>query len=105
MTSAAPPSASSRSSASRTWSHTQSPSISRLAVQFKQSTITNAQAKQLWNTIKYSKVQLEAPLSRLAALNKVKKLDKADPKHKINYALTTTGVRRVAVGVHGEECR
>ena len=62
-----------------------------LAVQFKQSTITNAQAKQLWNTIKYSKVQLEAPLSRLDALNKVKKLDKADPKHKINYALTTTG--------------
>ena len=62
-----------------------------LAVQFKQSTITNAQAKQLWNTIKYSKVQLEAPLSRLAALNKVKKLDKADSKHKINYALTTTG--------------
>jgi glycerophosphoryl diester phosphodiesterase len=62
-----------------------------LAVQFKQSTITNAQAKQLWNTLKYSNVQLEAPLSRLAALNKVKKLDKADSKHKINYALTTTG--------------
>ena len=62
-----------------------------LAVQFKQSTITNAQAKQLWNTIKYSNVQLEAPLSRLAALNKVKKLDKADSKHKISYALTSLG--------------
>ena len=45
----------------------------------------------MWNTLKNSNVQLEAPLSRLAALNKVKKLDKADPKHKINYALTTTG--------------
>lgn len=62
-----------------------------LGIGLKNSKITNAQAKQLWNTIKTSKVQLEAPLSRLAALNKVKKLDKADPKHKIDYALTTTG--------------
>jgi glycerophosphoryl diester phosphodiesterase len=62
-----------------------------LGIGLKNSTITNAQAKQLWNTLKYSDVQLEAPLSRLDALNKVKKLDKADPKHKINYALTTTG--------------
>jgi hypothetical protein len=45
----------------------------------------------LWKTIRSSNVQLEAPASRLAALNKVKKLDKADPKHKIIYALTTIG--------------
>ena len=63
----------------------------QVAIGLKNSTITNAQAKQLWNTIKSSNVQLEAPLSRLDALNKVKKLDKADPKHKIRYALTSIG--------------
>ena len=63
----------------------------QVAIGLKNKNITNAQAKQLWNTIKSSNVQLEAPASRLAALNKVKKLDKADPKHKIIYALTTIG--------------
>jgi glycerophosphoryl diester phosphodiesterase len=62
-----------------------------LAIQFKQSTITNAQAKQLWRTIKYSNVQLEAAAYALPALNKVKKLDAADRRHKINYALVTAG--------------
>jgi glycerophosphoryl diester phosphodiesterase len=63
-----------------------------IAIGLKNKTITNAQAKQLWNTIKSSDIQLEAPVSRLeGALNKVKKLDKADPKHKINYALTSLG--------------
>src|SRR5215213_4775014 len=64
----------------------------QVAIGLKNSTITDAQAKQLWNTIKYSNVQLEAPSSRLAgALNKVKKLDAADPNHKIKYALVSTG--------------
>jgi len=63
----------------------------QVAIGLKNSKITNAQAKQLWKTIRSSNVQLEAPASRLAALNKVKKLDKADPKHKIIYALTTIG--------------
>jgi glycerophosphoryl diester phosphodiesterase len=64
----------------------------QVAIGLKNSTITDAQAKQLWNTIKYSNVQLEAPSSRLAgALNKVKKLDAADRSHKINYALVTAG--------------
>ena len=63
----------------------------QVAIGLKDSTITNAQAKQLWRTIRSSNVQLEAPVSRLAALNKVKKLDKADPKHKIKYGLTTSG--------------
>jgi glycerophosphoryl diester phosphodiesterase len=64
----------------------------QVAIGLKNSTITDAQAKQLWNTIKYSNVQLEAPASRLSgALNKVKKLDAADPNHKIKYALVCTG--------------
>jgi glycerophosphoryl diester phosphodiesterase len=62
-----------------------------LAIQIKQSTITNAQAKQLWRTIKYSNVQLEAASYALPALKKVKKLDAADRSHKINYALVTAG--------------
>jgi glycerophosphoryl diester phosphodiesterase len=61
------------------------------AVELKNSTITNAQARQLWRTVKYSNVQLEATSARLAALNKIKKLDAADPYHKIKYALVTTG--------------
>jgi glycerophosphoryl diester phosphodiesterase len=62
-----------------------------LAIQLKQSTITNAQAKQLWRTIKYSNIQLEASSYALPALNKVKKLDAADRRHKIKYALVATG--------------
>ncbi|HEX3205731.1 MAG TPA: glycerophosphodiester phosphodiesterase family protein, partial [Propionibacteriaceae bacterium] len=63
----------------------------QVAIGLKNGKISNAQAKDLWNTIKSSNVQLEAPASRLAALNKVKKLDKADSKHKISYALTSLG--------------
>jgi len=63
----------------------------QVTIGLKNSTITNAQAKQLWKTIKYSNVQLEAPSSRLTALNKVKKLDAADPRHKIKYALVSSG--------------
>jgi glycerophosphoryl diester phosphodiesterase len=64
----------------------------QVAIGLKNSKITNAQAKQLWNTIKSSNVQLEAPASRLDALNKVKKLDKADPNHnKTSYALVAIG--------------
>jgi glycerophosphoryl diester phosphodiesterase len=62
-----------------------------LAIQIKQSTITKAQAKQLWKTIKNSNVQLEAASYALPALNKVKKLDAADRSHKIKYALVTAG--------------
>ena len=64
----------------------------QVTIGLKNSTITNAQAKQLWKTIKSSNVQLEAPSSRLTALNKVKKLDAADPHHKIKYALVSSGV-------------
>ena len=63
----------------------------QVAIGLKNGKISNAQAKQLWNTIKSSNVQLEAPASRLTALNKVRKLDKADSQHKIIYAMTTTG--------------
>jgi glycerophosphoryl diester phosphodiesterase len=61
------------------------------AVELKNSTITNAQASQLWKTLKYSNVQLEATSGRLAALNKIKKLDAADPYHKLKYALVISG--------------
>ena len=64
----------------------------QVAIGLKNATITDAQARQLWRTIKYSNVQLEAPASRLSgALNKVKKLDAADLNHKIHYALVSTG--------------
>jgi glycerophosphoryl diester phosphodiesterase len=63
-----------------------------VAIGMKNGDITNAQAKQLWNTLKVANTaQLEAPYSRVATLNKVKKLDHADSKHKIRYALTATG--------------
>jgi glycerophosphoryl diester phosphodiesterase len=61
------------------------------ALQVKLNSITDAQARQLWNAVKYSKVQLEASAGQLPALNKVKKLDTADPYHRIDYALVTPG--------------
>ena len=62
-------------------------------LEIKVSPITlDAQAEQLWDAIRNSKVQLEATSARLAALDtKIKKLDAADPKHKISYALITSG--------------
>jgi hypothetical protein len=44
-----------------------------VAIGMKNGEITNAQAKQLWNTLKVANTaQLEAPYSRVAALNKAK---------------------------------
>ena len=63
----------------------------KFALEIKPSTITNDQAKQLWNAVKRSPVQLEAGYSALPALNKIKKLDAADPYHKISYARITSG--------------
>ena len=62
-----------------------------LSINLKNSTITSAQAKQLWNTLKYSRVHLHASWSNRAALNKVKALDRADSSRSINYALSTAG--------------
>lgn len=61
------------------------------ALEIKTSPITDAQAKQFWNAIKNSRVQLTAMSGRLAALKKIKKLDAADASHKISYALATSG--------------
>ena len=81
------------------------------AVEIKVSPITNAQAAQLWNAIKNSRVQLQATSSQLPALNKIKKLDAADPKHKISYALITLGtngwpsvstIKSVGTAVHAK---
>lgn len=62
-----------------------------LAINLKNSTITDAQAKQLWGHLKNSKVHLHAARSNRAALNKVKALDRADSSRSINYALSTGG--------------
>ena len=62
-----------------------------LAINLKNSTITNAQARQLWGHLKNSKVHLHAAWSNRAALNKVKALDRADSSRSINYALSTGG--------------
>ena len=61
------------------------------AINLKNSTITDAQAKQLWGHLKNSKVHLHASWTNRAALNKVKALDIADSSGSINYALSTAG--------------
>jgi len=63
----------------------------KFTLELKPTSITNAQAKQLWNQIRNSPVQLEAGDGRLAVLNKIKNLDAADPYHKISYARVTSG--------------
>jgi glycerophosphoryl diester phosphodiesterase len=60
-------------------------------LEIKVSTITDAQAEQFWSAIKDSRVQLVATSARLPALNKIKKLDAADPTHRISYALGNLG--------------
>jgi glycerophosphoryl diester phosphodiesterase len=60
-------------------------------LEIKLASITDAQAKQFWKTIKNSRVQLVARAARLAPLNKIKKLDEADGSHRISYALSTRG--------------
>ena len=81
------------------------------AVEIKVSRITDAQAAQLWKAIKNSRVQLQATSTRVPALNKIKRLDAADPKRKISYALITLGtngwpsvstIKRVGTAVHAK---
>ena len=62
-----------------------------LAINLKNSTITTAQAKQLWGHIKNSKVHLHASWTNRAALYKVRDQDRADSSRSINYALSTAG--------------
>jgi glycerophosphoryl diester phosphodiesterase len=62
-----------------------------LAINLKNSTITTAQAKQLWRHLKNSKVHLHASWSNRAALYKVRDQDRADSSRSINYALSTGG--------------
>lgn len=82
-----------------------------VALEIKVSSISDAQAKQLWSAIKNSRIQLQASSSRLGALNKIKKLDAADTTHKISYALIIVGTRswpsvstikKVAPAVHAK---
>jgi glycerophosphoryl diester phosphodiesterase len=60
-------------------------------LEIKLASITDAQARQFWNTIKNSRVLLVARPARIAPLNKIKKLDEADHNHRISYALSTRG--------------
>lgn len=62
-----------------------------LAINLKNSTITTAQAKQLWGHLKNSKVHLHASWSNRAALYKVRDQDRADSSRSIKYALSTAG--------------
>ena len=81
------------------------------ALEIKVSPITDAQAKQLWNAIRNSRVQLQATSTQLAALDKIKKLDVADASHRLSYALITLGtngwpsastIKKVATAVHAK---
>jgi len=62
-----------------------------VALQIKLTSLTDAQAKQFWNAVKTSRVQLEASSGQLPSMAKIKKLDAADPAHKITYAFVTSG--------------
>jgi glycerophosphoryl diester phosphodiesterase len=61
-----------------------------VALQIKLTSLTNGQARQFWNAVKHSRVVLEASSGQLSGLNKIKKLDRADPAH-ISYAFVTLG--------------
>ena len=62
-----------------------------VALEIKLTSLTNGQARQFWNAVKNSRVVLEASSGQLSGLNKIKKLDKADPAHRISYAFVTLG--------------
>jgi glycerophosphoryl diester phosphodiesterase len=81
-----------------------------VSVQIKLTSITNDQARQFWRAVRTSRVVLEASSGQLPAMNKIKKLDRADRTHKISYAYVTLGtggrwpsvsyIRSVASSVH-----
>jgi glycerophosphoryl diester phosphodiesterase len=81
-----------------------------VSLQIKLTSITNGQARQFWRAVRTSRVILEASSSQLPAMNKIKKLDKADKAHKISYAYVTLGtggrwpsvslIRSVGTSVH-----
>ena len=78
-----------------------------LAINLKNSTITTAQAKQLWGHFKNSKVKvhLHASWGNRAALYKVRDQDRADSSWSINYALSTDGAGGWPIGRPSEEFR
>jgi glycerophosphoryl diester phosphodiesterase len=64
-----------------------------VSLQIKLTSITNGQARQFWRAVRNSRVVLEASHGQLPAMNKIKKLDKADKTHRISYAFVTLGTR------------
>jgi glycerophosphoryl diester phosphodiesterase len=80
-----------------------------VALQIKLTSLTNGQASQFWKAVRTSRVILEASSGQLPAMNKIKKLDKADKAYRINYAFVTLGthgwpsvsfVKSVGTSVH-----
>jgi glycerophosphoryl diester phosphodiesterase len=65
-----------------------------ISLQIKLTSLTNGQARQFWRAVKTYRVILEASSGQLPAMNKIKKLDRADKAHKISYALVTLGTGR-----------
>jgi glycerophosphoryl diester phosphodiesterase len=63
----------------------------RVALQIKLTSITSGQASQFWTAVRTSRVILEASSGQLPAMNKIKKLDRADKAHSIKYAFVTMG--------------
>jgi|GEM_PF-4967832 len=67
--------------------------------------------QQLWNAIKNSRVQVQATSAQLAALDKITKLDAADPSHRLRHGLITLGtngwtsvstIKKVGTAVHAK---
>ena len=75
------------------------------ALEIKVSRITDAQAKQLWDAIKNSRVQLQATASRLDALNKIRSCDVADRKPHDQLRAGHLRDWGLAVGVDDQEGR
>jgi glycerophosphoryl diester phosphodiesterase len=64
-----------------------------VSLQIKLTSLTNGQARQFWRAVRNSRVVLEASTGQLPAMNKIKRLDRADRAHRISYAFVTLGTR------------
>ena len=62
-----------------------------LSLELKNTSITDAQATQLWNNIKTSQVRLMAMPGAIPSMNKIKSRDAADPNYKLTYSTVITG--------------
>jgi glycerophosphoryl diester phosphodiesterase len=70
------------------------------ALELKVASITDAQAKQFWNAIKNSRVQLAAMSAQLAPVNKDQELRRRRPQASDQLCADRARDWRLAVGVH-----